>query len=193
MDTQKNTRPSLEQLNRELDRRRHQKAFNRALRGTVWILLVVAAAAIICSTFFFSVLQIEGSSMEPTLNEGELVVASKSKHFQRDDIIAFYYNNKVLLKRVIGFPGEWINIDQNGIVYIDGQTLEEPYVQENALGECDITLPCQIPDERWFVLGDHRATSVDSRSKVIGNVAEEQLVGRVVFRIWPLSKFGPVN
>jgi len=193
MDTQKNTRPSLEQLNRELDRRRHQKAFNRALRGTVWILLVVAAAAIICSTFFFSVLQIEGSSMEPTLNEGELVVASKSKHFQRDDIIAFYYNNKVLLKRVIGFPGEWINIDQNGIVYIDGQTLEEPYVQENALGECDITLPCQIPDERWFVLGDHRATSVDSRSKVIGNVAEEQLVGKVVFRIWPLSKFGPVN
>lgn len=193
MDTQKNERPSLEQLNRELDRRHHKRAFNRALRGTVWTLVVVAAVAIICSTFFFSVLQIQGSSMEPTLNEGELVVASKSKHFQRNNIIAFYYNNKVLLKRVIGFPGEWINIDQNGVVYIDGQALEEPYVQEKALGQCDITLPCQIPDERWFVLGDHRATSVDSRSKAIGNVAEEQLVGKVVFRIWPLSKFGPVN
>ncbi|WP_312635877.1 signal peptidase I [Oscillibacter sp.] len=193
MGTQKNTRPTLVQLNQELDRRHHKKAFNRALRGTVWTLVVVAAVAIICSTFFFSVLQIEGSSMEPTLNEGELVVASKSKHFQRDDIIAFYYNNKVLLKRVMGFPGEWINIDQDGIVYIDSQALEEPYVQENALGQCDITLPCQVPEERWFVLGDHRATSVDSRSKVIGNVAEEQLVGKVVFRIWPLSKLGSVN
>lgn len=193
MDTQKKARPSLEQLNRELDRRHHQRAFSRALRGTVWTLVVVAAAAIICSTFFFSVFQIQGSSMEPTLNEGELVVASKSKHFQRDDIIAFYYNNKVLLKRVIGFPGEWIDINQDGIVSINGQALEEPYVKENALGQCDITLPCQIPDERWFVLGDHRATSVDSRSKAIGNVAEEQLVGKVVFRIWPLSKFGPVH
>jgi signal peptidase I len=193
MDTQKKARPSLEQLNRELDRRHHQRAFSRALRGTVWTLVVVAAAAIICSTFFFSVFQIQGSSMEPTLNEGELVVASKSKHFQRDDIIAFYYNNKVLLKRVIGFPGEWIDINQDGIVSINGQALEEPYVKENALGQCDITLPCQIPDERWFVLGDHRATSVDSRSKAIGNVAEEQLVGKIVFRIWPLSKFGPVH
>ncbi|MEA4933583.1 MAG: signal peptidase I [Lawsonibacter sp.] len=193
MDTQEKTRPTLEQLNQELDRRHHKKAYNRALQGTVWTLVVVAAIAIICSTFFFTVLQIEGSSMEPTLKEGELVVASKSKHFQRDDIIAFYYNNKVLLKRVIGFSGEWIDMDQNGTVSINGQALEEPYVQEKALGECDITLPCQIPDERWFVLGDHRLTSVDSRSKVIGNVAEEQLVGKVVFRIWPLSNFGSIN
>ncbi|MGE4276982.1 MAG: signal peptidase I [Lawsonibacter sp.] len=193
MDTQKKTRPTLEQLNKELDRRRHKNAYNRALQGTIWTLVVVAAVAIICSTFFLSLLQIEGSSMEPTLNEGELVVASKSKHFQRGDIIAFYYNNKVLLKRVIGFSSEWVDIDENGNVSINGQDLEEPYIQEKALGECDITLPCQIPDERWFVLGDCRSTSVDSRSKVIGNVADEQLVGKVVFRIWPLSEFGPIG
>ncbi|MEA4954338.1 MAG: signal peptidase I [Pseudoflavonifractor sp.] len=193
MDTQEKTRPTLEQLNRELDRRLQKKAYNRALQGTVWTLVVVAAVAVICSTFFLSVLQIEGSSMEPTLNEGELVVASRSKHFQHGDIIAFYYNNKVLLKRVIGFPSEWIDIDENGNVSIDGHDLEEPYVQEKALGECDITLPCQIPDERWFVLGDRRSTSIDSRSKVIGDVAEEQLVGKVVFRIWPFSEFGPIE
>lgn len=193
MDTKNTDRPTLEQLNQELARRKHRKAYNRAMRGTIWTLVIVAAMAIICSTFFFTVLQIEGTSMEPALKEGELVIASKSKQFQQGDIIAFYYNNKILLKRVIGFPGDWINIDESGNVFVDGQKLEEPYIQEKALGECDITLPCQIPDERWFVLGDHRATSVDSRSKVIGNVAEEQLVGRVVLRIWPLSEFGPIS
>lgn len=131
--------------------------------------------------------------MEPTLNEGELVIASKAMNFQRGDIIAFYYNNKILLKRAIGFPGEWIDIDQDGTVSVNGQEPEEPYIHDKSLGECDITLPCQLPDERWFVLGDHRSTSVDSRSKVIGNVAEEQLVGKVIFRIWPLSKVGPIR
>lgn len=189
----KETRPTLDQLNRELNRRHHRNAYTRALRGTIWALVVVAAVSIICSTFFFSVLQIEGTSMEPTLNEGELVIASKAKNFQRGDIIAFYYNNKILLKRVIGFPGEWIDIDQTGTVSVNGQDLEEPYIHDKSLGECDITLPCQLPDERWFVLGDHRSTSVDSRSKVIGNVAEEQLVGKVIFRIWPLSKLGPIR
>lgn len=189
----KETRPTLDQLNRELTRRHHRNAYTRALRGTIWALVVVAAVSIICSTFFFSVLQIEGTSMEPTLKEGELVIASKAKNFQRGDIIAFYYNNKILLKRVIGFPGEWIDIDQDGTVSVNGQDLEEPYIHDKSLGECDITLPCQLPDERWFVLGDHRSTSVDSRSKVIGNVAEEQLVGKVILRIWPLSEFGPIQ
>ena len=193
MKSLKETRPTLDQLNRELTRRHHRNAYTRALRGTIWALVVVAAVSIICSTFFFSVLQIEGTSMEPTLKEGELVIASKAKNFQRGDIIAFYYNNKILLKRVIGFPGEWIDIDQDGTVSVNGQDLEEPYIHDKSLGECDITLPCQLPDERWFVLGDHRSTSVDSRSKVIGNVAEEQLVGKVVLRIWPLSEFGPIQ
>ena len=193
MKSLKETRPTLDQLNRELTRRHHRNAYTRALRGTIWALVVVAAVSIICSTFFFSVLQIEGTSMEPTLKEGELVIASKAKNFQRGDIIAFYYNNKILLKRVIGFPGEWIDIDQDGTVSVNGQDLEEPYIHDKSLGQCDITLPCQLPDERWFVLGDHRSTSVDSRSKVIGNVAEEQLVGKVILRIWPLSEFGPIQ
>lgn len=193
MNTLKETRPTLEQLNRELSRRDRRKTYNRALRGTIWALIVVASVSILCSTFFFSVLQIEGSSMEPTLEEGELVIASKEKNFQRGDIIAFYYNNNVLLKRVIGFSGEWIDIGQDGTVTVNGQDLAEPYLHDKSLGECDITLPCQIPDKRWFVLGDHRSTSVDSRSKVIGNVAEEQLVGKIVLRIWPLSKIGPIS
>ncbi|MCI2105806.1 MAG: signal peptidase I [Intestinimonas sp.] len=193
METKRAERPTLEQLNRELDRRNHRTAYGRAMRGTIWTLVVVSAVAIICSTFFFSVLQIQGTSMEPNLEDEQLVVASKAKQFNTGDIIAFYYNNKVLLKRAVGFPGDWINIDENGNVFVNGEQLDEPYVQEKTLGQCDIKLPYQVPDGRWFVLGDHRATSVDSRSKVIGTVAKEQVIGKIVFRIWPLSKFGRIE
>ncbi len=193
MEKRSPERPSLEQLNREMERRKHKKAYGMALRGTVWTLVVVAAAAIICSTFFFSILRIQGTSMEPNLGEGELVIATKTTEFNSGDIIAFYYNNKILLKRVAGSAGDWVNIDQDGTVFVNGQELEEPYVQEKALGACDITLPYQVPDERWFVLGDARATSVDSRSEIIGAVAQEQVVGKAVLRIWPLSKFGEID
>ena len=131
--------------------------------------------------------------MTPSLYEGDIVVSLKTTDFGRGDIISFYYNNKILVKRVIAFEGEWVNIDEEGNVYVDGQQLDEPYIDEKALGECDIKLPYQVPDGRLFVMGDHRATSADSRSTTVGCVMEEQIVGRIVYRVWPVSEFGPVE
>ena len=154
---------------------------------------MVAAIAVIISTFFITVLQIRGASMEPTLHEGELVVASHSHDFETGDIIAFYYNNTVLLKRVIGNPGDWIDISEDGVVSVNGQELQEDYVDELALGNPDISFPYQVPENRYFVLGDHRSVSIDSRSDTIGTVADDQVVGKVLFRVWPFDRFGPTS
>lgn len=113
--------------------------------------------------------------------------------YQRGDIIAFYYNNKILVKRVIGMPGEWVDMDENGNVTIDGEPLEEPYLTEKSLGECDIELPYQVPEGRYFVMGDHRSVSSDSRSSQVGCVSEEQIVGKLLFRLWPLDEIGPIE
>ena len=131
--------------------------------------------------------------MSPTLEEGDIILSLKTGQFAPGDIVAFYYNNKILIKRVIAGPGQWVNITEDGSVYVDDRLLEEPYLHEKALGECDIELPYQVPDERYFVMGDHRATSVDSRSTAVGCVAEEHIVGRIAFRVWPLKGFGPVR
>ena len=139
------------------------------------------------------VLQIYGSSMTPTLEAGEIILSLKASDFQVGDIVAFYYNNKILVKRVIAEPGQWVNIDEEGNVYVDDVLLNEPYISEKALGECDIELPYQVPDERYFVMGDHRATSVDSRSTAVGCVAQEHIVGRISFRVWPLDVIGKVE
>ena len=139
------------------------------------------------------VLQIYGSSMSPTVEEGEIVVSLKGPELRQGEIIAFYYNNKILVKRIIAGPGQWVDMDEDGSVRVDGELLAEPYLSEKALGQCDIDFPYQVPDERWFVMGDHRATSVDSRTTAIGCVAEEQIVGRIVFRVWPFRALGPVR
>ena len=186
-------RPTIEQIDKELERLEYRKAYGKAMRGTIWVLIVVAALAIIFSTFFFSVLKIQGNSMTPSLNEGEMVVAIKTDDFESGDIIAFYFNNKILLKRAIGSPGEWVDIAEDGTVYIDNEEILEPYVKDKTKGECTTNFPYQVPDNRWFVLGDHRSTSVDSRSDVIGTVSSEQVIGKVVFRIWPFSNFGFVK
>ena len=138
------------------------------------------------------VLQIYGSSMTPTLEEGEIVVALKGSEFEHGDVMAFYYNNKILVKRIVGKPGEWINVDSRGIVYVNGEELDEPYLKERALGDCNIEFPYQVPEKRYFVMGDHRSTSMDSRNTAIGCIAEEQIVGKIIFRIWPLPVFGAV-
>lgn len=185
--------PGLDSLRAELQRVRYRKRYHSVIRSTIYILLTVAAAAVLVATLLLPVLRIYGASMTPSLYEGDIVVSVKAMNFNRGDIISFYYNNKILVKRVIAFEGEWVNIDEDGNVYVNGQLLDEPYVKEKALGECDLELPYQVPDGRVFVMGDHRATSVDSRSTTVGCVFEEQLVGRILCRVWPLSEFGPVS
>lgn len=193
MRKKKLVNPGLDSLRAELKRVRYRQRYNSVVRSTIYILLTVAAAAVLVATLLLPVLRIYGSSMTPSLYEGDIVVSLKTTDFERGDIISFYYNNKILVKRVIAFEGEWVNIDEEGNVYVDGQQLDEPYIDEKALGECDIKLPYQVPDGRLFVMGDHRATSADSRSTTVGCVMEEQIVGRIVYRVWPVGEFGPVE
>lgn len=182
-----------ERIYAELEQELSRTRFRRALRSTVAVLVTVAAVAVLVATLVTPVLQITGTSMTPTLHDGQYVLSLKGGTFSRGDVIAFYYNNKILVKRVIAGPGEWVDIDAYGNVTVDGGPLDEPYLTDKALGECDIELPYQVPDGRYFVMGDHRATSVDSRSSTIGCVAEEQVVGKIAFRVWPLNELGPVS
>lgn len=186
------TPPSLEQLKAELKRERHRRTYGVTLRSTIYSLITVAAVAVLVATLFLPVLQIYGESMTPTLYDGDVVVSVKTGQLERGDVVAFYYNNKILVKRVIAGPGQWVDIDEDGNVYVDGELLDEPYVQDKALGTCNITLPYQVPDGRWFVMGDHRSVSVDSRDQSVGCVSEEQIVGRLTFRLWPLNRIGPL-
>lgn len=185
--------PTVAQLEGELQRVTYRSRFRRVLRSTVNTLVTVAAAAVLTATLFLPVLRIYGTSMTPTMDDGDIVLSVKGGDYSRGDIIAFWFNNKILVKRVIARPGEWVDIDAEGNVSIDGKPLSEPYLAEKALGDCDIELPFQVPEGRLFVLGDHRATSADSRSSLVGCVAEEQIVGRLAFRVWPLDEFGPLD
>ena len=180
-------RPSVEQLEGQLKRERYKVRYRYALRTTIYTLLAAAAGAILVATLWLPVLQIYGSSMNPLLEEGQLVVAVKSKKFHQGDVVAFYYNNKILVKRVIAGPGEWVDIDGDGNVFVNGEALEEPYLTEKALGQCDIELPYQVPDNQYFVMGDRRAASADSRSAAVGCVPAGAVVGRLLFRVWPLD------
>ena len=193
MDSGINDRPDVAQLEKELEYERHKRKYNRTLRSTVGILIVVAAAAVLLATIFFPVLRIYGSSMTPTVNDGEIVVAFNSRDFKTGSVAALWYGNKLLVKRIIASPGQWVNIDSDGNVYVDGQLLEEPYVSERSLGDCNIDLPYQVPEGCYFVLGDHRNISQDSRNTSVGCISREQIVGRLLFKVWPFAQAGKIK
>ena len=184
---------TVEQLEHELQRERHKRSYRSTLLSTISALVIVAAVAVLVSMLALPVLQVVGESMTPLLHQGEIVIAPKGTAFQKGDVIAFYFNNKILVKRVIANAGEWVNIDADGNVFINDEPLEEPYISDKALGDCNISLPYQVPDGKTFVMGDHRSTSSDSRNTAVGCVAQEQIVGRVVLRVWPLNRFGVIK
>ena len=185
--------PSVEQLEAELKRVKYRSRYRAVLRSTLYMLIVVAAVAVLVATIWMPVLQIYGASMTPTLSEGDIVVSIKGSDFQPGDLVAFYLGNKILVKRCIAGPGQWVDIDEDGNVYVDGKLLEEPYLTEKSLGGSNIELPYQVPDNRYFCMGDHRSTSVDSRHKEVGCVSEEQIVGKIVFRVFPFGGFGKLK
>ena len=185
--------PTLRQIETELRKEEYRSSRKRILRGSISTLIVIAAATVLISTFLLPVLKIYGTSMTPALDAGDVVVTVRSGSYNRGDVIAFYYNNKVLIKRIIGLPGEWVDIDENGNVSVDGEILEEPYLTEKSQGEYDIELPYQVPDGRYFIMGDHRQVSSDSRNSAVGCVSEEQIVGKLIFRVWPFSKIGIIG
>lgn len=185
--------PSSGTVERVFDRELFRLRYRSILRSTVYAMITVAAISVLIAMLALPVLHIYGSSMSPTLKDGQLVVAVKTSRFDTGDLIAFYHGNRILVKRCIAGPGQWVDMDEEGNIYVDGQLLYEPYVDSKSPGETDIEYPYQVPDERWFMLGDHRDISVDSRSSQIGCVAQEQIIGRIILRIWPLPDFGTIN
>ena len=179
--------PTMDQIETERKRYRWKKTYLKALRGTISVLTYMAAVAALIATLVLPVLQIEGKSMEPTLVNGDIVLLTKTTSFSRGELCGFSWNNKLLIKRVIGLPGDWIEIDTDGTVYLNGEQLDEPYAQQLAVGECDLEFPFQVPQEQYFVLGDMRESSIDSRNTLIGCVEKDQIVGKVFFRVWPFK------
>lgn len=184
--------PSSDAVEKELRREQYRQLYKRTLKSTIFALLTAAAAAILVATLWLPVLQIFGSSMTPTLQEGEIVVSVKANTMEPGDIVAFYYGNKVLIKRYIAGPGSWVDIKEDGTVIVDGQPLEEPYLTQKAFGICDLELPYQVPEETYFLIGDERESSVDSRHSSVGCISKEEIVGKIIYRVWPFESFGAI-
>ena len=184
---------SVIEIEQELKREKYKSKYVKVLMSTVYTLIIVASVAALIATLVMPVLQISGSSMSPTLHEGEIVISVKSKNFDTGDVIAFYHGNKILVKRVIAESGDWVNITDNGNVYIDEKLLNESYVNKKSFGNTDIKFPYQVPEGTYFVLGDDRETSIDSRNTIIGTIAKENIIGKVIFKVWPINHVGIVK
>lgn len=185
--------PEIDELKAELDRVKYKRRYINVFKSTVYTLVVVAAFAVLVATLWMPVLQIYGSSMTPTIEEGQIVVSVKSKNFEQGDLVAFYIGNKLLVKRIIATPSDYVLVDENGTVFVNGEELDEPYVSEKAFGECDIEYPYQVPDSKYFLMGDHRKTSIDSRTSAVGCISDEEIVGKILFCVWPISDFGIIE
>ncbi|HEM6072255.1 TPA: signal peptidase I [Streptococcus suis] len=185
--------PKTSELKELYQYERYRHTFWRTVKSTVFMLVVVAAFAILVAVLFLPILRIYGESMKGTLNSGDIVVSVKSNDFESSDVVAFYYNNNILVKRVIAEAGDWVDMDEEGNVYVNKKKLDEPYLTEKAYGQTDITFPYQVPENRIFVMGDNRQESIDSRNNAIGTVADEQIVGKLVFRVWPLTEMGVID
>jgi len=187
MSDEKYTLPSAGLIQAELKREKNRRRFWRIIKNTIYTLIIIAAIAVLITTLVLPVLQIAGTSMEPTLNNGDIVVLLKTSKLHYGDLCGFSYSNKILIKRVIAMPGDTVVIDESGNVFVNGEVLDEPYITDRGLGECDIEFPFTVPENTYFLMGDHRSTSIDSRSTVIGCIPTEQIVGKLFFRVWPLS------
>ena len=193
MEQKKTVVLPVDQLEEALKKEQYKRTFVSVLRNTIFSLLVVAAAAVIIAVLILPVMRISGSSMSTTLEDGDIVISLNDQRYKTGDVIGFYYNNNILIKRVIATSGDWVDIDLDGNVYVNGTLLNEPYVSEKAYGDCNITLPYQVPDGRCFVMGDHRDTSVDSRNSGVGCISNEMVVGRLLLRVWPLEQMGAIQ
>ena len=193
MEEKKLSFPSVEQLEQELKKEKYKKSYWKTFRSTVYLIIVVVAVAVILSMLILPVMRISGSSMADTLMDKDIVVAVNDHKYKTGDIIGFYYNNNVLIKRVIAVSGDWVDIDEEGNVFVNGIKLDEPYITDRSKGECTIKLPYQVPEGRCFVMGDHRSVSIDSRNREMGCISDEFIIGRLIFRIWSLSGIGPIK
>ena len=193
MDENGNQAPTVEIIEAELEREQYKKNHRRALRSAIYALIIVAAVTVIAAVLLFPMLQITGTSMTDTLQNGDIVIALKGTNYKKGDIVAFYYNNNILVKRVIATAGDWVDIDADGNVSVNGEMLDEPYVSEKALGYCNIDFPYQVADGRNFLMGDHRKTSMDSRDAEIGCISNDMMIGKIKLCVWPLADFGFVK
>ena len=193
MNLEQSPIPSTEQLEAELNRVQRHQRFWQTLGNTLSVLAVVAAVAVLAATLWLPMLRIQGNSMAPTLSGGSIVLSVNTDNLETGDVIAFYHNNKILVKRIIGCPGDWVNITADGTVYGNNEPLEEMYLDEKSYGDCNIQMPYQVPESRYFVLGDNRPVSVDSRNDEIGCVPEDMVIGKVILSVWPLNQWGSVK
>lgn len=185
--------PTTNELEQALYKEKFKFRYKTLLKSTVYALIIVVAISVIASTLLFPVFKIYGKSMEPTLVENDIVVCMKKSKYKQGDIIAFYYNNKILVKRVIASSTEWVEIEEDGSIYVNDKLLNEKYIKKKYLGEVDIEFPYQVKEDNYFVLGDERKSSIDSRNSKIGTISKDNIIGKIIVKVWPLKHFGIVK